>query len=142
MDFVEFIQRKASACGWKISEIISDSMVKLTFSTEQDDENVFIRPCGKNTDGNTILEFSSNGIPMPDNIGESGLMALALLERNGEMLFGHWGIESINNKKFFTIFATMIANTMDNEEFAGAVKSIIGERVRIMKSVQKNAINF
>lgn len=142
MEFVEFITKKASQCGWKISKIFSDSMVKLTFGTELDDEDVFIKPCGKNSDGNTILEFSSVGTPLPDNIADSALMAIKLLERNGEMIFGHWGIESIGDQKCFTVFATLVANTMDNDEFAAAVKAIVNERVRISKIVQKNILSF
>jgi hypothetical protein len=142
MEFVDFITKKASQCGWKISKIFSDSMVMLTFSTEMDDENVYIKPCGKNSDGNTILEFSSAGIPLPDNIADSALMAITLLERNGEMIFGHWGIETIGDQKCFTVFSTLVANTMDNDEFAAAVKAIVNERVRIAKVLQKHAVSF
>lgn len=142
MNFLEFIHIKAQQCGWEISEILSDSMVKLKFATDLDDENVYIRPCGKNVDGNTVLEFSSDVIPIPDNLAASAIVAFSLLERNGEMLFGYWGIETINDKKYFTVFAKMIANTMDKDEFAGAIKSIVTERVHMMKFIQKNSIDF
>ncbi|MGI0484008.1 hypothetical protein ACN4EK_01155 [Pantanalinema rosaneae CENA516] len=117
-------------------------MVKLTFETSMGDEYVYIRPCGKNADGNTILEFASLGMPIPDNETEFAAMAIALMERNGEIPFGHWGIEKIQDKRYFTVFASLIANTMDNDEFRGGATAIVNERVRMLKSIQKNSIDF
>lgn len=142
MNFLEFVQNKAEQCGWQISEVLSDSMVRLNFATDLGDENVYIRPCGKNADGNTILEFGSNGIPVPDDPAEAGSIALYLLERNGELLFGNWGIEKIGEQKYFTVFVSLIANTMDNDEFRAAVNAIVNERVRVAKNAQQHSIEF
>jgi hypothetical protein len=60
-----------------------------------------------------MLEFSSMGLPVPDDPQVAGELALVLLERNGNMLMGNWGIETIAQKKNFTVFVSMIANTMD-----------------------------
>lgn len=142
MNFIEFATQKASQCGWRITEYLSDTMVSMTFETEMGDEKVYIRPCGQNSDGNTVIEFSSQGVQVPDDIANAALFALALLERNGEMLFGHWGIEKVGRQKFFTVFATQIANTLDADEFKGAVRAVLNERKRLNKEVQKSSINF
>ena len=142
MDFVEFVSMKAQQCGWKVSNVHSESLVSLTFQTDAGGDTCFIRPCGKDPDGNTVVEFSSAGIPVPEDSNSAGKLALALLERNGNMLLGHWGIENLNDKKSFTVFATQIANTMDLDEFRGAVMAVIAERERLSKSFQKAAVDF
>ncbi|MBL1176907.1 hypothetical protein [Pantanalinema sp. GBBB05] len=142
MNFLEFVFDKAAQCGWQVSEVLTDSMVKLTFETSMGDEYVYIRPYGKNTDGNTVIEFTSLGIPVPDDPIDAGSIGLYLLQRNGEMLLGNWGIEILNEQRHFTVFAKLIANTMDIDEFKGAVTAIVGERIRVAKSAQKNAIDF
>ena|ERR1700720_158270 len=142
MNFVEFISMKAHQCDWKVSNILSENLVAITFSADSGVETCFIRPCGKNNDGNTILEFSSMGLPVPDDKDVAGQLALILLERNGNMLMGNWGIEEVAGKKNFTVFVSMIANTMDVDEFRAAVTAVIAERERIFKSIQKTSIDF
>jgi hypothetical protein len=142
MNFVDFVTMKANQCGWKVSDVLSDNLVSITFNTDAGKETCFIRPCGKNSDGNTVLEFSSAGLPVPADESIAGALALALLERNGNMISGHWGIEAIGSEKSFTVFATLIANTMDADEFRGAVTAVISERERLFKSLQKTSIDF
>jgi hypothetical protein len=142
MNFVEFVSTKAHQCDWKVSNVISENLVAITFSAGSGNETCFIRPCGKNNDGNTILEFSSMGLPLPDDPQVAGELALVLLERNGNMLMGNWGIEEVGEGKVFTVFVSMIANTMDVDEFKAAVTAVIAERERIFKAVQKTSIDF
>ncbi len=142
MNFVEFVSMKTQQCGWKLSDVYSEEFVSITFNTDSGTETCFIRPCGKNGDGNTVVEFSSEGIPIPDDESAAGSLALVLLERNGNMILGHWGIENLGENKSFTVFATMIANTMDVDEFKGAVSAVISERERLFKSFQKSSIDF
>ncbi len=82
--------------------------------------------------GKTILEFSSMGIPLPDDLGSAALFGLTLLERNGEMIMGHWGIEDVGGNKFYTVFHSMLAEGMDVDEYKGAVQAVLTERKRIV----------
>lgn len=142
MDFVTFITQKAAACGWRINDVRGDKLVVLSFSEDSGTEHVYIRPCGKNSDGNTVIEFTSIGFPIPDDEALAQKFAFALLSRNGEMLMGHWGIEKIGENQCFTIFVTQIANTMDVDEFKAAVTAILNERRQVQKILQSTSINF
>ncbi len=125
------IRKRVNEAGWRIKTDNAGGIV-LGFKDELGVENVFIKVCGKNSEGKTILEFSSLGIPMPNDISTSALFGLTLLERNGKMLMGHWGIEDINGDKYFTVFHSMLAEGMDVDEFKGAVKAVLDEKKRIL----------
>lgn len=127
----EIVRRRAAEAGWKIKTDNAGGIV-IGFKDELGVEDVFIKVCGKNNEGKTILEFSSMGIPFPDDISAAALFGLALLERNGEMLMGHWGIEEINGDKYFTVFHSMIAEGMDVDEFKGAVRAVLNEKKKIL----------
>lgn len=127
----EIVRRRAAEAGWKIKTDNSGGIV-IGFKDELGIEDVFIKVCGKNNEGKTILEFSSMGIPFPDDISAAALFGLALLERNGEMLMGHWGIEDMNGDKYFTVFHSMLAEGMDVDEFKGAVRAVLNEKKRIL----------
>lgn len=70
--------------------------------------------CGKNADGNTILEFASLGMPVPDNAPEFAAMGIILIGRNGEIPFRHWRLRRYRISDTSRLFAILIANTMDN----------------------------
>jgi hypothetical protein len=142
MNFLEFISNKARQAGWKISKVHSDTLVSLLFETDGGDERVYIRPCGKNVDGNTILEFTSQGIPVSDDEDFAHAFAMMALERNGEMLMGHWGIEKLGDERYFTVFVSMIANTMDLDEFRAAVRAVLTEREHLRKALQSASVDF
>ena len=142
MNFLEFISGKVVQAGWSISRVHSDQLVSLAFQTDGVEERVFIRPCGKNADGNTILEFTSQGIPVGNDEALAQTFAMMALERNGAMLMGHWGIQTMGEGKFFTVFASMIANTMDLDEFRAAVRAVVTERNHLRKALQSATIGF
>ncbi|PSJ72276.1 hypothetical protein C7N43_35090 [Sphingobacteriales bacterium UPWRP_1] len=121
----------AIEAGWKIKTEKEDHLV-LGFKDELGLEHVFIRPCGSNRDDKVILEFSSEGIPLPDDVALASLFGLTLLERNGEMLMGHWGIETSGSKKYFTVMHSMVAEGMDVNEFKAAVRACIDEKKRLL----------
>ena len=125
------VRQRANEAGWKIKTDNSGGIV-IGFKDELGIEDVYISVCGKNNENKTILEFSSSGIPLPDDISASALFGLTLLERNGEMKMGHWGIEDINGNKFFTVFHSMLAEGMDVDEFKGAVRAVLDEKKRIL----------
>ena len=124
------VRQRAAEAGWKI-KTDNDGGIVIGFKDELGIEDVFIKVCGNNG-GNTVLEFSSSGIPFPDDITAAAIFGLTLLERNGQMLMGHWGIEDVNGNKYFTVFHSMLADGMDVEEFKGAVMSVLNEKKRIL----------
>jgi hypothetical protein len=134
----EIVRQRASEAGWKIKTDNTGGIV-IGFQDELGIEDVFIKVCGSK-DGNTVLEFSSMGIPFPDDISSAALFGLTLLERNGQMLMGHWGIEDVNGNKFFTVFHSMLAEGMDVDEFKGAVKAVLDEKKRILLEAVKSQL--
>lgn len=141
-NFVNFIENLGNKSGWRISQVYSDSLVKFTFDTNYGTEDVFVKPCGKDANNNTVLEFSSSGLELFENTSENGFMALYFLRRSGEMLMGNWGIENINGKEYFTVFNTQIAQTMDLDEFQASIRAILNEKANLQKDIQKNTIDF
>lgn len=127
----EIVRQRAREAGWKIKTDNAGGIV-IGFKDELGLEDVFIKVCGKNNENKSILEFSSMGIPLPDDIGSSALFGLTLLERNSEMLMGHWGIEDMRGDKYFTVFHSMLAEGMDVDEFKGAVKAVLNEKKRMI----------
>lgn len=128
---MEIVRKRIAEAGWKV-KIDNAGSIVLGFKDELGIEDVFIKVCGTNGEGNAILEFSSMGIPLPDDMGTAALFGLTLLERNGEMLMGHWGIEDIEGNKFFTVFHSMLAEGMDVNEFKGAVQAVLNAKKKIL----------
>lgn len=142
MTFVEFVTNKARNAGWTVSKVHTETLVSLEFKTDIGSDSVFIQPCGKDSQGNTVIEFSSKGLAVPDDGELAGSMALVLMERNGAMMLRYWGTESIAENKYFTVFSTLLANTMDDDEFQGAVRGVLSERTALMKWLQQECIDF
>jgi hypothetical protein len=142
MNFLEFVRNKAAQCDWRISEVISDNLVVLTFDTDYGSEKCLIHPVGKNHDGNTILEFRSTSFEMATDRKVAGDLALFLLQRNATCLMGSWGLDSNDSPGNTYFLISLIANTMDTEEFRGAVRAILSERAWFHKFLQKNTVDF
>lgn len=145
MSFLSFIQDMAAKAGWKAVVPMSETLIRLPFSSDEGEVNVFIRPCGK-VDGKTVIEFSSLGLPLPANAEARLGMCEAVLTRNGNLLQGYWAIEESNNEQKLTVMATQIAETMDPPEFSAAVDAIVAEYSKIIgvlrKMFQGNRVDF
>lgn len=131
---VEILRNLCQKANWKIKKVLNNGIV-LGFETNIGLEHIHIQKCGKK-DGQLILEFSGDGFPLPDDAATAAMLSLMLMERNGEMLIGHWGIESIGNKKFFTVMHSAIAKTLDLEEFKAAVTGCLNEKERFIKDLK------
>lgn len=134
---VEIIKRKCDEAGWKIRSV-HDNGVVISFSTAIGNENIFVRYCGRNNDNEAIIEFSTEGFPVPKDASVAAIMALMLMERNGEMLFAHWGIETVGEDKFFTVMHSAVASTLDLEEFRAAINGCLGEKERFVRQIKNN----
>lgn len=122
------VRKLAAEAGWKI-KVDNGQNIILGFKDSKDGDivHVFIRTCGKDSLGKSVLEFSSEATPHPSDIFLAANLALKLLERNGEVILGHWGTEEVGEKKMFTFFHSMVASSMDLNEFKSAVLAIVRE---------------
>jgi hypothetical protein len=133
---VEILKNLCQRAGWKIKKIVGNGIV-LGFETSIGLEHIHIQKCGK-TDGDVIVEFSGDGFPLPEDAATAAMFSLMLMERNGEMLIAHWGIESIKDKKFFTVMHSAVAKTLDLEEFKAAVMGCLNEKERFIKHLNNS----
>lgn len=128
---LQIVRARAAEAGWKIKTDQNDNIV-LGFQDPLGIENIYIKPCGQNSERKIILEFSGDGIPLPEEPAAAAIFGLMLLERNADMIMGHWGIENLNGNKFFTVYHTMVAEGMDVHEFRAAVLACLNEKKRII----------
>lgn len=133
---LEIIKSKCAEAGWRIKNTTENGIV-LGFNTEVGIENIFIQLCGTNKKNEKIIEISAEGVLLPNDLTIAALMSLELMERNGNLLMGHWGIETINNKKYFTVMHSAVAKTLDVEELEAAVIGCLDEKVRFLKAARK-----
>lgn len=145
MSFVSFIEGMASTAGWSKLRVLSETLVSLPFNSNEGGVEVFITPCGK-YQGKTVIEFSSIGIPVPEDPAIKFAIMEALLIRNGKLALGHWAIVEGETENRFTVMMTQIAETMDPPEFESAV-TVVGMEFDKMigllrKMTQKARIDF
>jgi len=145
MNFVEFIKHNANTVGWSAMKVLSDSGVALPFNSNEGPIQVFIQPCGK-FEGQTVIEFSSPGLPVPADEGLEKVLSRMLLERNSKALQGHWGIEDSSDGPMYSVFVSQIANTMDPPEFKQAVLGVVNEYEKtvsvLRKAAQQSNVSF
>ena len=88
--------------------------------------DVFVRPCGE-MHGKEVLEFSSRGIRLPrDDAAKMPLLILAL-QRNADMMLGHWGLDEESGDSVLRVFHSQITETMDPPELRGAILAVADE---------------
>jgi hypothetical protein len=138
MSFLSEMQEMASKVGWSAVHPISDTLVVIPFDSGDDlgRIDVFIRPCGAFR-GKTVLEFSSPGLPIPDDSETKLAMMQLLLERSGAMVHGHWAIEAEADQKRFSVMVTQLADTMDAQDFEAAVGAVLTEFSGFLLSMKK-----
>lgn len=145
MSFISFIKEKSRQAGWPAIRVVSETLVTLPFDTDEGAIDVRIQPCGK-LEGKTVIEFSSPAIPVPAE-GSSRLILLDLLmNRNGNLLQGHWSTTGEDDEKKFSVMVTQIAETMDPPEFKAAVRAVLSEfqnfKAAVRKTSQEDQVDF
>ena len=140
--FIQDITDKAVLCGWTMAQTHSDGRASLTVETTGVAEHVHVRPCGNTPEGDPLLLFASDGMPFPVHQGRLCLLAIMLLERNADRLWGHWGIEAIDGTKAFIVCLTQNSTTMDVEAFRAAVDAILAERRWIREDLQRSSVRL
>lgn len=125
--FVERVTDMARTLGWKDVEVPEEATVRITIPIEGGrPADVFVRPCGE-MHGKEVLEFSSGGLRLPsDDAAKMPLLILAL-QRNADVIFGHWGLDEDDAGSTLRVFHSQITETMDPPELRGAVLAVADE---------------
>ena len=105
---------------------LSDDQVRIEVPGEPGPVRVFVRACGE-MHGKEVLEFSSDGLTLPaDDTHKMPLLILAL-QRNADVIFGHWGLDESDGKSTLRVFHSQITETMDPPELQFAVQAVANE---------------
>lgn len=125
----------ASQLGWD-AEATGDEQVRLLVASQDDEEvGVYVRPCGE-IHGKEVLEFSSRGLRLPgDDAAKMPLLILAL-QRNADVLFGHWGLDEEEDASILRVFHSQITETMDLAELKAAAMAVADEFVTLARGLE------
>jgi hypothetical protein len=95
--------------------------------------DVFVRPCGE-MHGEEVLEFSSRGLRLPDDDSAKMPLLILALQRNADVIFGHWGLDEAEDGTTLRVFHSQITDTMDLPELRGAVLAVADEYSRLAEA--------
>lgn len=87
---------------------------------------VTVRPVGE-MHGKEVLEFSSAGLALPNEDAHKMPLLILALQRNADILLGHWGLEESSEGSELRVFHSQITETMDLPELRGAVMGVADE---------------
>ena len=121
----------AQELGWQPRHQPEAERVQIRVPRDEgDDVDVTIRSCGE-MHGKEVLEFSSAGLRLPaEDSAKMPLMILAL-QRNADVMFGHWGLDEDDDGSTLRVVHSQIAETMDPPELRGAVLAVADEYVTL-----------
>jgi len=129
--FVEQVTTMARDLGFTEVDPTDGTHVKI--SVPMDDApgvDVFVRACGE-MHGKEVLEFSSGGLRLPENDAEKMPLLILALQRNADVIFGHWGLDEEDQGSTLRVFHSQITETMDLPELRGAVLAVADEYSRV-----------
>lgn len=121
----------AQALGWEPRHQPEAERVHIRVPRDEGgDIDVYVRSCGE-MHGKEVLEFSSAGLRLPpEDSAKMPLMILAL-QRNADVMLGHWGLDEDEAGSTLRVFHSQIAETMDPPELRGAVLAVADEYVTL-----------
>ena len=132
--FVEQVTAMARELGFTEVDPGDGSYVKI--NVPMDDApavDVYVRPCGE-MHGKEVLEFSSGGLRLPSNDAEKMPLLILALQRNADVIFGHWGLDEADDGSTLRVFHSQITETMDLPELKGAVLAVADEYSRVAQA--------
>jgi len=88
--------------------------------------HVRVRACGE-MHGKEVLEFSSAGLTLPSQDAHKMPLLILALQRNADVIFGHWGLDEGDNGSTLRVFHSQITETMDPPELHSAVLAVADE---------------
>ena len=108
---------------------VEESLDQVRIAVPQEEAppvNVFVRACGE-MHGKEVLEFSSDGLALPSEDAHKMPLLILALQRNADVIFGHWGLDESDGASRLRVFHSQITETMDPPELRGAVHAVANE---------------
>lgn len=126
MDFAQLVMRWADQAGWTITDVHGPKLVSLTFDTGQGPVRMYVRRCGR-LDGQTVVELSIVGVPMPLGPEVQLQLLRLLMRRNAHLGSVHWGLDQIGDEDHLAVFASPTATAVDDGGFERVARSVVQE---------------
>ena len=134
--FVERVTEMARALGWSDVDAGDGSSVRITIAPAgARPVDVFVRPCGE-MHGKEVLEFSSGGLRLPEDDAAKMPLLILALQRNADVIFGHWGLDEDSAGSTLRVFHSQITETMDPPELRGAVLAVADEYATLAEAFE------
>lgn len=105
---------------------VTEDAVRITVPREPSPVHVTVRVCGE-MHGKEVLEFSSDGLALPAEDADKMPLLILALQRNADVIFGHWGLDEDDEGSTLRVFHSQITETMDPPELRGAVLAVADE---------------
>lgn len=106
---------------------VRDGSVRIAVSVDgARPVDIFVRPCGE-MHGKEVLEFSSGGLRLPDHDASKMPLLILALQRNADVMIGHWGLDEAEDGSTLRVFHAQITETMDLPELRGALLGVADE---------------
>ena len=105
---------------------VTEDAVRITVPRDPAPVHVTVRVCGE-MHGKEVLEFSSDGLALPHEDADKMPLLILALQRNADVIFGHWGLDEDDEGSTLRVFHSQITETMDPPELRGAVLAVADE---------------
>lgn len=119
------VTRMADELGFDVAHPADGTVVKLGVRGDTP-VDIFVSPCGE-MHGKEVLEFSSPGLRLPDDDATKMPLLILALQRNADVMLGHWGLDEDEQGSTLRVFHSQITETMDLPELRGAVLGVADE---------------
>jgi hypothetical protein len=124
--FVERVTRMARELGFD-QAVVDGESVRIRVPLDGGGPvDVFARVCGE-MHGKEVLEFASGGLRLPDDDASKMPLLILALQRNADVMIGHWGLHEEDDASTLRVFHAQITETMDLPELRGALLGVADE---------------
>lgn len=129
----ELVVRMVRELGFSEMEVREDEVRVAVPLSERAPVDIFVRPCGE-MHGKVVLEFSSGGLGLPNDDAKTMPLLILALQRNADIMIGHWGLDERDDGSTLRVFHAQIAETMDLPELRGALFAVADEYATVAEA--------
>lgn len=132
--FAESVATLAKQLGWAAEQLHEDQVRIQVPADAGETVPVYIRPCGE-MHGREVLELSSRGLRLPEEDASKMPLLILALQRNADVLFGHWGLDEEDEASILRVFHSQLTETMDLAELKAAAMAVADEFSRLAQGL-------
>ena len=133
MTFEQKIRSLCAAAGWTELDAIDEDLIEIPFAWEDDEIAIYVEQI-EDGRGKALLSLATSELPWPEFDDEHEAADFfqetlhLLLQRNGNLYWGFWGIEEDENgAEHFCLFFNAPLASVDEDLFEHVVSEILAE---------------